>query len=50
LAASALGAVGLRLYHPPDATVILLLWQFIATVTFSGLVGLISNYTVNRHV
>jgi hypothetical protein len=50
LAASALGAVGLRLYHPPDATVILLLWQFIATVTFSGLAGLISNYMVNRHV
>jgi hypothetical protein len=50
LAASALGAVGLRLYHPPDATVILLLWQFIATVTFSGLVGLILNFMVKRHV
>ena len=50
LAASALGAVGLRLYHPPDATVILLLWQFIATVTFLGLAGLISNYMVTRPV
>lgn len=34
LAASALGAVGLRLFHPPDATALLLFWQLFATVTF----------------
>lgn len=48
LAASALGAVGLRLYHPPDATVLLLIWQFIATVTFLGLAALISSYMSRR--
>lgn len=42
LAAAALGAVGLRLYHPPDATALLMLWQLIATVTFFGLASLIS--------
>lgn len=40
LAAAALGAVGLRLYHPPDATALLMLWQLIATVTFLGVAGL----------
>ncbi|HEY9080659.1 NrsF family protein [Magnetovibrio sp.] len=44
LAASALGAVGLRLFHPPDATVMLLMWQLIATVTFLGLSSLISAF------
>lgn len=48
LAASALGAVGLRLYHPPDATVLLLIWQFIATVTFLGLAALVSGYLSRR--
>jgi len=48
LAASALGAVGLRLYHPPDATVLLLIWQFIATVTFLGLAALISGAMSRR--
>ncbi|HEY9163233.1 MAG TPA: NrsF family protein [Magnetovibrio sp.] len=43
LAASALGAVGLRLYHPPDATALLMLWQLIATVTFLSLAGLVSS-------
>lgn len=42
LAAAALGAVGLRLYHPPDATVLLMLWQLIATVVFLGVAGGIS--------
>ena len=37
LAASALGAVGLRLFHPPDATALLLFWQLFATVTFLAL-------------
>ncbi len=36
LAASALGAVGLRLFHPPDATAMLLMWQLIATLTLYG--------------
>lgn len=44
LAASALGAVGLRLFHPPDATALLLMWQLIATVTFLGLAALASSY------
>lgn len=48
LAASALGAVGLRLYHPPDATVLLIIWQFIATVTFLGLAALVSGYLSRR--
>jgi len=48
LAASALGAVGLRLFHPPDATVMLLLWQLIATVTFLGLASLVSAYMSRR--
>jgi hypothetical protein len=48
LAASALGAVGLRLYHPPDATALLMLWQLIATVTFLGVAGLASRYWNRR--
>lgn len=40
LAASALGAVGLRLFHPPDATVMLMLWQLVATVSFFALAAL----------
>lgn len=50
LAASALGAVGLRLFHPPDATVMLLLWQLIATVTFLALASVVSTYISNRSV
>ncbi|MEG3617188.1 NrsF family protein [Magnetovibrio sp. PR-2] len=42
LAASALGAVGLRLFHPPDATAMLLMWQLIATLTLYGVASLIS--------
>ena len=48
LAASALGAVGLRLFHPPDATVMLLMWQLIATVTFLGLSSMVSAYLSRR--
>lgn len=48
LAASALGAVGLRLFHPPDATALLLMWQLIATVTFLGLASLVSTYLSHR--
>lgn len=48
LAAAALGAVGLRLYHPPDATALLMLWQLIATVTFLSLAGLISSILERR--
>lgn len=48
LAAAALGAVGLRLYHPPDATALLMLWQLIATVTFFGLASLVSGYVARR--
>lgn len=48
LAAAALGAVGLRLYHPPDATALLMLWQLIATVVFLGLAGLVSGYWSKR--
>ena len=40
LAASALGAVGLRLFHPPDATAMLLMWQLIATLTLYGAASL----------
>ena len=48
LAASALGAVGLRLFHPPDATVLLLMWQLIATVTFLGLAAAASAVWTRR--
>ena len=48
LAAAALGAVGLRLYHPPDATALLMLWQLIATVTFLGLASLVTSYWSKR--
>jgi len=48
LAASALGAVGLRLFHPPDATAMLLMWQLIATITFLALSSLISAYMSRR--
>ncbi|MBL4692038.1 MAG: DUF1109 family protein [Magnetovibrio sp.] len=44
LAATALGAVGLRLFHEPDATVLLLLWQIIATVTFIAAASAISHF------
>lgn len=43
LAAAALGAVGLRLYHPPDATALLMLWQLIATLTFLAVASLVSS-------
>lgn len=48
LAASALGAVGLRLFHAPDATALVLMWQLIATVTFLALSSLVSSYLNNR--
>ena len=48
LAAAALGAVGLRLYHPPDATAMLMMWQLIATVTFLGIASLVSSYVSRR--
>lgn len=48
LSASALGAVGLRLFHEPDATVLLFLWQLIATVTFMGIASLASAYIYRR--
>ena len=48
LAASALGAVGLRLFHPPDATALLLMWQLIATLSFLGLAALVSSYWTHR--
>ena len=50
LAASALGAVGLRLFHPPDATALLLMWQLIATLTFLGMASMISAYMTHRSV
>ena len=34
LAASALGAVALRLFHQPDAVALVFLWQLVATVMF----------------
>lgn len=48
LSAAALGAVGLRLFHPPDATAMLLLWQLIATLTFLGLASMLSSYLSHR--
>ena len=48
LSASALGAVGLRLFHEPDATVLLFFWQLIATVSFMGIASLASSYIYRR--
>lgn len=48
LAASALGAVGLRLFHAPDATALVLMWQLLATVTFLVLSSLVSAYLNTR--
>lgn len=39
LAAAALGDVGLRLYHPQDASLMVLVWQFGSVVLLSGLSG-----------
>lgn len=50
LAASALGAVGLRLFHAPDATALVLMWQLIATVSFLALSSLVSSYLSNRSI
>lgn len=44
LGAAALGAVGLRLFHPPDATVMLMLWQLVATISFFLLSGLVATF------
>lgn len=48
LSATALGAVGLRLFHEPDATVMLLLWQIIATVSFMAAASALSHYTYRQ--
>ncbi|PHS73923.1 MAG: hypothetical protein COB59_12535 [Rhodospirillaceae bacterium] len=48
LAAAALGAVGLRLYHEPDATVMLLMWELIATITLMALTSLVFGYIYRR--
>jgi len=48
LAAAALGAVGLRLFHEPDATVMLLLWELIATITLMAVASLVSGYIYRR--
>jgi len=39
LAAAALGNVGLRLFHPQDASVMVLLWQFGTVLVLSALAG-----------
>ncbi|MDH5772277.1 MAG: NrsF family protein [Rhodospirillaceae bacterium] len=44
LGAAALGAVGLRLFHPPDATVMLMLWQLVATVSFFIISGIVASF------
>ncbi len=48
LAASALGAVGLRLFHPPDATWLMLIWQFAATVVFFAVSGAVAALLARR--
>lgn len=41
LAASALGAAALRLYHAQDASIMILVWQFGSVAVITGLGGLI---------
>jgi hypothetical protein len=41
LAASALGAAALRLYHTQDASIMILVWQFGSVAVITGLGGLI---------
>jgi len=48
LAASALGAVGLRLFHQPDAVALVFMWQLIATFMFFVISGLAAAYMQNR--
>ena len=43
LAAAALGNVGLRLYHPQDASLMVLVWQFGAVAGLSALCGAFGN-------
>ena len=48
LAAAALGAVGLRLFHPPDATWLMLIWQFVATIVFFAASGVVAALLARR--
>ena len=48
LAAAALGAVGLRLFHQPDAVVLVFLWQLIATIGLFVCSGITAAYMQHR--
>jgi hypothetical protein len=48
LAASALGAVGLRLFHEPDAVALVFMWQLIATFMLFVVSGLVTAFMQNR--
>lgn len=51
LAATALGNFGLRLFHPQDASLMVLVWQFGTVVILTGLAGIFGRRLLRwRHV
>jgi hypothetical protein len=47
LAAAGLGNFGLRLFHPQDASVMVLLWQVGAVFIVAALAGWVGGYWLN---
>lgn len=49
LAAAGLGDFGLRLFHPQDASLMVLIWQFGSVAILTGLAGCAGRYVLNWH-
>ena len=47
LAAAGLGNFGLRLFHPQDASLMVLVWQFGSVAVLTGLAGCAGRYVLN---
>jgi hypothetical protein len=47
LAAAGLGDFGLRLFHPQDASLLVLVWQFGSVAILTGLAGCAGRYVLN---
>lgn len=47
LAAAGIGNFGLRLFHPQDASLMVLVWQFGSVMALSALAGLCGQYILN---
>jgi hypothetical protein len=50
LAAAALGNFGLRLFHPQDASLMVLFWQFGSVALMSVMAGLIGRKLIDWHL